>query len=298
MSENPARPRLQSWFNAWKKSAEDVVSQISGQTFHFEPADEPLVKTESDLLFTIVTAGTISGELALRLPLSSGIHLARKFLQSPVVTDPSGATSNAPAAITNEEREALQELLRQIAGLAATTLGNAGELRFQVSSAAPPWFSSSDAIASFRISGASTDKLTIELRISPALAAAVEARAASSSASSSEVSPQNSDGKPLSSPSEASQSSAPDLHATGCRRLLDVGLTVKLRFGTRRMALRDVLALSSGMVVELEDTLDSPVDLILDGRIIAHGEVVVIDGNYGLRVTSVVDPSPTSVQIA
>jgi flagellar motor switch protein FliN/FliY len=72
---------------------------------------------------------------------------------------------------------------------------------------------------------------------------------------------------------------------------MGVGLDVKLRFGTRRMLLRDVLALSAGVVVELDNTLQSPVDLLLDGHTIAQGEVVVVDGKYGLRVTNVVDPA-------
>jgi flagellar motor switch protein FliN/FliY len=58
------------------------------------------------------------------------------------------------------------------------------------------------------------------------------------------------------------------------------------------MVLRDVLALSAGVVVELEHALHSPVDLLLDGRVIAQGEVVIVDGKYGLRVTDVVDPAP------
>ncbi|MGB8011564.1 MAG: flagellar motor switch protein FliN, partial [Terriglobales bacterium] len=78
------------------------------------------------------------------------------------------------------------------------------------------------------------------------------------------------------------------------RRLMDVGLGVKLRFGTRRMPLRDVLALSAGVVVELDNSLHSPVDLLLDGRLIAQGEVVVVDGKYGLRITDVVDHAPAT----
>ena len=75
---------------------------------------------------------------------------------------------------------------------------------------------------------------------------------------------------------------------------MDVGLDVKLRFGTRRMLLCDVLALNPGVVVELDSTINSPVDLLLDdGRLIAHGDVVVVDGKYGLRVTEVVDPTPS-----
>ena len=75
-------------------------------------------------------------------------------------------------------------------------------------------------------------------------------------------------------------------------RLKDVGLEVKLRFGTRRMLLRDVLALSAGIVVELENNVNSPVDLLLDGRVVAQGEVVVVDGRYGLRVTQVIESRP------
>jgi flagellar motor switch protein FliN len=64
---------------------------------------------------------------------------------------------------------------------------------------------------------------------------------------------------------------------------MDVGLDVKLRFGSRRMSLREVLALSAGVVVELDNTLHSPVDLLLDGRLIAQGDVVIIDGKYGIE---------------
>jgi len=60
---------------------------------------------------------------------------------------------------------------------------------------------------------------------------------------------------------------------------------VQLRFGSKRMLLRDILDLCSGTVVELDQQLQDPVDLLLDGKVIARGEVVVVDGNYGLRVT-------------
>jgi flagellar motor switch protein FliN len=82
--------------------------------------------------------------------------------------------------------------------------------------------------------------------------------------------------------------------APSYRRLLDVGLDVKLRFGTRRMLLREVLALSAGVVVELDSPLHSPVDLLLDERLIARGEVVIVDGKYGLRITEIVDPAPAT----
>ena len=78
-------------------------------------------------------------------------------------------------------------------------------------------------------------------------------------------------------------------------RVIDVPLMVTLRFGHRHMRLREVLELNTGALVELDRQVEEPVDLILDERVIARGEVVVVDGNYGLRVTEIVDRPSTVV---
>jgi flagellar motor switch protein FliN/FliY len=71
---------------------------------------------------------------------------------------------------------------------------------------------------------------------------------------------------------------------------MDVELNVTLRFGRRQLTLREVLELTSGSVVELDRQVEEPVELLLDGQVIAKGEAVVIDGNYGFRVTEVLKP--------
>lgn len=72
--------------------------------------------------------------------------------------------------------------------------------------------------------------------------------------------------------------------------VLDVELSMSLRFGQRQLPLREVLELVSGSVVELDRQVDDPVELLLDGRVIARGEAVIVDGNYGLRVTEITEP--------
>jgi flagellar motor switch protein FliN/FliY len=72
--------------------------------------------------------------------------------------------------------------------------------------------------------------------------------------------------------------------------VLDVELSVTLRFGQRQLSLREVLDLTSGSVVELDRQVDEPVELVLDGRVVARGEAVIIDGNYGMRITQVLQP--------
>ncbi len=72
--------------------------------------------------------------------------------------------------------------------------------------------------------------------------------------------------------------------------VMDVELNVTMRFGQRQLSLREVLELTSGSVVELDRQVEEPVELLLNGVVIARGEAVVIDGNYGLRVTEVSKP--------
>jgi flagellar motor switch protein FliN len=72
--------------------------------------------------------------------------------------------------------------------------------------------------------------------------------------------------------------------------LLDIELGVTLRFGTTRMLLKDIIELCSGSVVELDRRVEEPVELLIDGHLIAQGEVVIVEGNYGLRITQVADP--------
>jgi flagellar motor switch protein FliN len=292
-AHNPApeiRSELRNWCEAWKTCLQNVLSQVSGQPIAFEISSQPVPSTGSDLWYTVVAGGATHGEMTLRLPAASGTRLAKKFLgeaepaAAGIAAEPITAGDVTPENIIPEDKEALEELLRQIAGLAATALASiaGGEVQLHLSpSAAPSW--SSDAIVCLHTRDEAGTSIAIEIQISPALAAALQPRveSASPAPTSTQATAQPS---PLSSP--------PPTPSSSYRRLMDVGLNVKLRFGTRRMLLRDVLALSAGVVVELDNTLHSPVDLLLDGRLIAQGEVVIVDGKYGLRITDVVDPQP------
>jgi flagellar motor switch protein FliN/FliY len=78
--------------------------------------------------------------------------------------------------------------------------------------------------------------------------------------------------------------------------LLDVELEATIRFGGRQLPLREILSMSVGSVVELDKRIDEPAELFVAGRLIAKGEVVVVDGCFGLRVTEVVNaPDPAQV---
>lgn len=87
-------------------------------------------------------------------------------------------------------------------------------------------------------------------------------------------------------PEDADASKRP-FHPANLKLVMDVELNVSLRFGQRQLPLREVLELTSGSVVELDRLVDEPVELLLDGKLVARGEAVIVDGNYGLRVTEI-----------
>ena len=73
--------------------------------------------------------------------------------------------------------------------------------------------------------------------------------------------------------------------------ILDVPVTLSLEVGRSRMPIRNLLQLNQGSVIELERGAGEPLDVYVNGTLIAHGEVVVINDRFGVRLTDVVSPS-------
>jgi flagellar motor switch protein FliN/FliY len=76
----------------------------------------------------------------------------------------------------------------------------------------------------------------------------------------------------------------------GLDMLHDVEMEVSAELGRTRMSVRELLSLSPGAIVELDRAAGSPADLLVNGRLIARGEVVVVDENFGIRITQIVAP--------
>jgi flagellar motor switch protein FliN len=73
--------------------------------------------------------------------------------------------------------------------------------------------------------------------------------------------------------------------------ILDIDLPVVVRFGRTEMPLRAVTRIAPGSVIDLGRSPDDPVELLVSDRVVARGEVVVVGGNYGIRIVDVVSPS-------
>lgn len=73
--------------------------------------------------------------------------------------------------------------------------------------------------------------------------------------------------------------------------ILDVPVTLSLEVGRTRLPIRSLLQLNQGSVVELERAAGEPLDVFVNGTLVAHGEVVVVNEKFGIRLTDVISPA-------
>lgn len=73
--------------------------------------------------------------------------------------------------------------------------------------------------------------------------------------------------------------------------LYDLQLSVTIELGRTSMLIRDILRLGRGSVIEYDKLVSEPVDVLVNGKKVAEGEVVVIDKHFGIRITTLIDPS-------
>jgi flagellar motor switch protein FliN/FliY len=71
--------------------------------------------------------------------------------------------------------------------------------------------------------------------------------------------------------------------------LMNVSLTITAELGTCKMLVEDILKLGTGSIVELDRLAGGPVDLLVNDRLVARGEVVAVDENFGVRITELID---------
>jgi flagellar motor switch protein FliN/FliY len=80
-------------------------------------------------------------------------------------------------------------------------------------------------------------------------------------------------------------------HDSSMDVLLDVPLEISVELGRVKMVVRDVLDLGTGSIVEVDKAAGEPVDVMVNGRLVAKGEVVVIEDNFGVRITEILNPA-------
>jgi flagellar motor switch protein FliN len=227
----------------------------------------------------------LNGELLWVAEKPAALALAQLFMSEAL---------NPAEEFGEEKRDAFSELLRQVAGNVATgwkgEFGTEIELSYQATVEPAPVTAK---LLTMRLTAEKIPELTLRLFLNEELANALASMPASVPAPA-EVK----DEKPkpaLAATPEPELQAEPEPPAasrttplpTNLGLVLDVELEATIRFGEREMLLRDIFGLIAGAVVELNQMVNEPAQLLVAGRLVARGEVVVVDGNFGLRVTEV-----------
>ena len=265
------RPFSQAFFEALLTA----ISEASGAPWLAAAVpDAQTSADESELVrMNVVLAGDLQGVFLLEFRRAAAAMLAAKCLREPA------------GEFGTEQTEALVKCVQ--VGMDKFCTAHAeeyGSVTGNVSIAAGP---ASDSVHVSELTAADDggNRVSILMNLNPILGEALSLRQKNEAVDEDKS-------KSAKAPEKERQQSREHLNL---QLVMDVELNVTLRFGQRQLALREVLELTSGSVIELDRHVEEPVELLLEGKVIARGEAVVIDGNYGLRVTEVPQPVPNPV---
>lgn len=241
---------MTTFLDCWIKAASALLPQALAGEPGFREV-APGTGVEGSLCLAALVSGEIEGRFAILL--ESGL------LEAPLL----GEGVDAPAAWA--------ELLREVAEAAAAELHSRTGRRCaiaELAEVAPP----PGPAREFEIRAAQSWRIRVW----------DEVRFLAAEGSLQENAPPAAQG--------STPSASPFADRPGIQLLLDVELETTLRFGCRELQLAEVLGLGPGDVVQLDRHISDPVDLIVGDKIVAQGEVVLVNGNFGLRITEVAAP--------
>jgi flagellar motor switch protein FliN len=245
---------LQGLVENCRRTWAELLSRAIGASCHVEASPQVGPGPESIAVCILLKAeGAISGEAALLMDSRHAGMLAARIAGSP------------------GNLQAVQDLIRQTIAIAGSEFQKQfGAIRVQVTAGSAPSWQPHTAFVLLAGKG-SPEPLRLYFLLNQQMASP--------------------DSQP-SAPAPALAAPAPEtrpaeLQPQNLSFLMGIELEVTLRFGQKQLPLRRLVELSSGSVIELDKRVHEPVELLLRDKVVARGEVVIVEGHYGLRVTDV-----------
>jgi flagellar motor switch protein FliN len=257
------RLSFEDYRKGWSQSVASVFNRRIGIPLDVRPVERQARREPAGACALFQMGAPLSGEQALSLSTAASGRF-KQLLQSQL--DPGAAADAAAGALSDSFRE-----IAEAASAALTAcLGRSVDVALAGTNP-PSWQPAPEGSFDLELSGTDTNGSPTSLALlhfdlSPGLYAALAAPAGNESHLFDTVSP------------GAEQNLA---------FLQDVELGVTLRFGKQQVLIRDIIEMEAGSIVALEQLVDDPVELLIGSKVIARGEAVVVDGNYGFRVTEV-----------
>ena len=274
MAETTNSTRLDELVKCFREAAAQVFSQALSSPWSVElrseglPADDGFSRSS----VTFALSGALHGNIAIGIRNADAVLLAQKFLAEPPDT---------AAELNGERTEAFEELMRQVGGVAVTGMKpRFGEVQAEVRMDKPVMRDEVTVVLS--ASESASGAMCLEMRVDkdliqdPAPAAEIPA-SAPVAASAAEI------------PSPPPVAVEEDDGKDKLGRLVGVNLKMALQFGQTFLTLRQLLNLHPGVIIELDRQVEEPVDLLVDSGPIARGDVVVVAGKYGIRISELVN---------
>lgn len=294
---------LATYYSLWSQSIASTISQFAGKDLGAEMAGATDESRDDRLWATFTLSEALLGEQAFSVSRTEALLLSQLFI---------GETPDPHAEFTPDHADAFAELFRQFSGTVALQLkgllGTEIAVRFK-NTEVPAWNCAESASLTLK----TEPPIAISLRMDTGLfstiskvklATAEKAGPEQPAPQATAVTQQEQPEAQVEEPAMEERASGPDnvtrpaINDRNLDLLLDVKLEVSIRFGRRQMMLKDILDLSSGAMVELDRRVRDPIELLLDGRVIARGEAVIVDGNYGIRIMEIISPSQRLAEIA
>jgi flagellar motor switch protein FliN len=260
MTEPTAREVLTTFATSFTEAFAKGISELGEAVWNVKDSVQasPKQSDRDSVIVRIALRGSLNGEVLV------------EFAREEAETLNGGINSEAESANTEADERIVQLLDRQKGRICLELLHAYGSFTIEsslfIKQPSGPEFDTSDGIA-VACSDETGHMLHINIYIIGDLAKSLALRPV-----------------PLGATAEPTANGTEQVNLD---LVLEVELNVTVRFGQRQLTLREVLELTSGSVIELDRQVDEPVELLLDGKVIAKGEAVVVDGNYGLRITEV-----------
>lgn len=261
MNAAAASARVQEvsdYVNSWASCLSDVLAEKLSSPVPCKillSSSDPVPISEDDTWLTVTVSGQLKGELAFRLPMA---------IRETLSTNHANETGSQPVDVD----KLVLEIFELAAARVQTSLDHRCDSKYRVAKTQPSSWSS---YSTHTLQAQLASPVLLELRLEKTLLESLQSIRPTS---------------PTPPTTAAHINNAEKLEM-----LMGVELAVTMRFGSKRMLLKDILDLCTGSVVELDQQVQAPVDLLLDGKTVARGEVVVVEGNYGLRITEVIPGS-------
>jgi len=244
-----------------RSALQEVLSQALSPDWRVQIGSEEVAMPAPEAAASVglLVTGTISGSAGLSLAKADAAMIARAFVGEP---------PQEAAEFGDEQREAIEELLRQVFALATTALEASFDQVWVQLDKAISVGAEGERVSFLVASDSRPTPLVLELKIGLEL---TNSFAAADSA------------PPVSAPSPAQLPEPPN--CADLSVLAGVEVLITLRFGHRSLALNEIAKLTVGSVVELDESLADPVEILVGERVIGRGEIVSVDGCYGVRIT-------------